>query len=144
MHAWYCVCVELCVPALLNAPPPKCLIIVLAKSQVTWQRAGELKWQMPPKDKIFVECLLFYRFGRSGFSISVDKTNMFLFPLLTSDLFILFVFLPLQRQVAGEVQTQPQDRAVNQIAMMLAIMGLSLSYYSAKQMTENVQAQPAP
>lgn len=42
------------------------------------------------------------------------------------------------------MQTQPQDRAVNQIAMMLAIMGLSLSYYSAKQMTEKVQAQPAP
>lgn len=50
----------------------------------------------------------------------------------------------LQRQVAGEVQTQPQDRAVNQIAMMLAIMGLSLSYYSAKQMTEKVHVQPAP
>ncbi|KAM4581553.1 uncharacterized protein PAE49_006045 [Odontesthes bonariensis] len=53
-------------------------------------------------------------------------------------------FRLLQRQVAGEVQTQPQDRAVNQLAMMLAIMGLSLSYYSAKQMTEKVQAQPAP
>ncbi|XP_050931840.1 putative transmembrane protein ZNF593OS [Lates calcarifer] len=53
-------------------------------------------------------------------------------------------FRLLQRQVAGEVQTQPQDRAINQIAMMLAIMGLSLSYYSAKQMTEKVQAQPAP
>ncbi|KAJ3597965.1 hypothetical protein NHX12_001480 [Muraenolepis orangiensis] len=34
------------------------------------------------------------------------------------------------RQVAGEVETQPRDRAVNQIAMMLAIMGLGLSYYS--------------
>ncbi|KAF6716654.1 hypothetical protein FQA47_008984 [Oryzias melastigma] len=53
-------------------------------------------------------------------------------------------FRLLQRQVAGEVQTQPQDRAVNQIAMMLAIMGLSLSYYSAKQMTEKVHVQPAP
>ncbi|XP_051261748.1 putative transmembrane protein ZNF593OS [Dicentrarchus labrax] len=53
-------------------------------------------------------------------------------------------FRLLQRQVAGEVQTQPQDRAVNQIAMMLAIMGLSLSYYSAKQMTEKVQVQPGP
>nr|XP_046256322.1 putative transmembrane protein ZNF593OS [Scatophagus argus] len=53
-------------------------------------------------------------------------------------------FRLLQRQVAGEVQTQPQDRAINQIAMMLAIMGLSLSYYSAKQMTEKVQVQPAP
>lgn len=60
---------------------------------------------------------------------------------LTSDLFSCH---PLQRQVAGEVQMQPQDRAVNQIAMMLAIMGLSLSYYSAKQMTEKVQVQPAP
>lgn len=55
-----------------------------------------------------------------------------------------FVCFCLQRQVAGEVQMQPQDRAVNQIAMMLAIMGLSLSYYSAKQMTEKVQVQPAP
>lgn len=63
--------------------------------------------------------------------------------LLTSDLCPV-CFLSLQRQVAGEVQTQPQDRTVNQIAMMLAIMGLSLSYYSAKQMTEKVQAQPAP
>nr|XP_054596960.1 putative transmembrane protein ZNF593OS [Nothobranchius furzeri] len=53
-------------------------------------------------------------------------------------------FRLLQRQVAGEVQTQPQDRAINQIAMMLAIMGLSLSYYSAKQMTEKVHVQPAP
>ncbi|KAK2844900.1 hypothetical protein Q5P01_011559 [Channa striata] len=53
-------------------------------------------------------------------------------------------FRLLQRQVAGEVQMQPQDRAVNQIAMMLAIIGLSMSYYSAKQMTEKVQAQPAP
>ena len=49
-----------------------------------------------------------------------------------------------QRQVAGEVQTKPHDRAVNQIAMMLAIMGLGLSYYSAKQMTETVQDQPPP
>ncbi|MCJ8745502.1 hypothetical protein PDJAM_G00130920 [Pangasius djambal] len=53
-------------------------------------------------------------------------------------------FRLLQRQVAGEVQTQPQDRSLNQIAMMLAIMGLSLSYYSAKQMTEKVQRGPVP
>lgn len=39
---------------------------------------------------------------------------------------------------------QPQDRTVNQIAMMLAILGLSLSYYSARQMTEKVQREPAP
>lgn len=65
--------------------------------------------------------------------------------LLLPHLSCSFVCRPLlQRQVAGEVQMQPQDRAVNQIAMMLAIMGLSLSYYSAKQMTEKVQAQPAP
>ncbi len=72
--------------------------------------------------------------------------NGSLFPLI-ADLWpltsVLFVFA-LQRQVAGEVQTQPQDRSVNQIAMMLAIMGLSLSYYSAKQMTEKVHVQPAP
>lgn len=53
-------------------------------------------------------------------------------------------FRLLQRQVAGEVETQPHDRAVNQLAMMLAIMGLSLSYYSAKQMTEKVHNQPPP
>ncbi|KAF7691975.1 hypothetical protein C0J45_18001 [Silurus meridionalis] len=53
-------------------------------------------------------------------------------------------FRLLQRQVAGEVQTPPQDRSLNQIAMMLAIMGLSLSYYSAKQMTEKVQHNPVP
>ncbi|XP_062421670.1 putative transmembrane protein ZNF593OS [Pungitius pungitius] len=56
----------------------------------------------------------------------------------------LTLSLVLQRQVAGEVRTQPQDRAVNQLAMMLAIMGLSLSYYSAKQMTEDVPAPPPP
>ncbi|TNN44809.1 hypothetical protein EYF80_044994 [Liparis tanakae] len=71
-------------------------------------------------------------------------------PLTSTDMIIRLgrltpgYFRLLQRQVAGEVQTQPQDRAINQIAMMLAIMGLSLSYYSAKQMTEKVQAPPAP
>lgn len=59
---------------------------------------------------------------------------------MTSDL----LHFGLQRQVAGEVEMQPQDRAVNQIAMMLAILGLGLSYYSAKQMTEKVQVEPAP
>lgn len=59
-------------------------------------------------------------------------------PYVDNSTFAFCVF-SLQRQVAGEVQTQPQDRAVNQIAMMLAIMGLSLSYYSAKRMTEKVQ-----
>ena len=53
------------------------------------------------------------------------------------------MFISPQRQVAGEVQTHPQDRAVNQIALMLAIMGLSLSYYSAKQMTEKVPTLPS-
>ncbi|KAG9337156.1 hypothetical protein JZ751_029747 [Albula glossodonta] len=53
-------------------------------------------------------------------------------------------FRLLQRQVAGEVQTQPQDRMVNQVAMMLAILGLGLSYYSARQMTDKVQNEPAP
>ncbi|CAL8288531.1 unnamed protein product [Merluccius merluccius] len=70
--------------------------------------------------------------------------------LLTTDMIIRLgrltpgYFRLLQRQVAGEVQTQPHDRAVNQIAMMLAIMGLGLSYYSAKQMTEEVQNPPPP
>ncbi|KAK7158329.1 hypothetical protein R3I93_009519 [Phoxinus phoxinus] len=53
-------------------------------------------------------------------------------------------FRLLQRQVAGEVQAPARDRSVNQIAMMLAIMGLSMSYYSAKQMTEKVHREPAP
>ncbi|XP_048009364.1 putative transmembrane protein ZNF593OS [Megalobrama amblycephala] len=53
-------------------------------------------------------------------------------------------FRLLQRQVAGEVQAPAHDRSVNQIAMMLAIMGLSLSYYSAKQMTEKVRHEPTP
>ena len=64
-------------------------------------------------------------------------------PLLCSPA-VLPCCATLQRQVAGEVQTQPQDRAVTQIAMMLAIMGLSLSYYSARQMTETVRVQPGP
>lgn len=64
--------------------------------------------------------------------------------MLLTLMFVFVVFLPPQRQVAGEVQMQPQDRAVNQIAMMLAILGLSLSYYSARQMTEKVQREPAP
>ncbi len=55
-----------------------------------------------------------------------------------------FFPLFLQRQVAGEVQAPTHDRSVNQIAMMLAIMGLSLSYYSAKQMTEKVHDEPTP
>lgn len=59
-------------------------------------------------------------------------------------LVINFFHLFLQRQVAGEVQAPTHDRSVNQIAMMLAIMGLSLSYYSAKQMTEKVRHEPAP
>lgn len=51
-------------------------------------------------------------------------------------------FRLLQRQVAGEIQAPAHDRSVNQIAMMLAIMGLSMSYYSAKQMTEKVRHEP--
>lgn len=75
-----------------------------------------------------------------GFFFFCMKYEVFC-PLLSD----LWPFSPsLQRQVAGQVQAQPQDRTVNQIAMMLAIMGLSLSYYSAKQMTEKVNAQPAP
>lgn len=60
--------------------------------------------------------------------------------LINNPFFLFF----LQRQVAGEVQAPVHDRSVNQIAMMLAIMGLSLSYYSAKQMTVKVRHEPAP
>ncbi|XP_058853511.1 putative transmembrane protein ZNF593OS [Acipenser ruthenus] len=53
-------------------------------------------------------------------------------------------FRLLQRQVAGEVQTQPKDRMVNHIAMLLAIVGLGLSYYSTRKMTAQARSIPAP
>ncbi|KAL4657599.1 hypothetical protein GN956_G4338 [Arapaima gigas] len=94
-------------------------------------------------------------FRQSNYSTDVSrerriKQSLFISKTLATDMIIRLgrltpgYFRLLQRQVAGEVQTQPQDRAVNQIAMMLAIMGLSLSYYSARQMTENVQREPNP
>ncbi|XP_059424525.1 putative transmembrane protein ZNF593OS isoform X2 [Carassius carassius] len=79
--------------------------------------------------------------GRFVSASSCTKTAVMIIRLgrLTPGYFRL-----LQRQVAGEVQAPTHDRSVNQIAMMLAIMGLSLSYYSAKQMTEKVRREPAP
>ncbi|KAJ7991480.1 hypothetical protein DPEC_G00284310 [Dallia pectoralis] len=47
-------------------------------------------------------------------------------------------FRLLQRQVSGEVQLQPQNGFTNQIAMILALVGLSVSFYSARQMAEQV------
>ncbi|KAG8451294.1 hypothetical protein GDO86_003497 [Hymenochirus boettgeri] len=40
----------------------------------------------------------------------------------------------LQLQVSGELASEPKDRLVNHLAMLLALMGLGLSYYSVRQM----------
>lgn len=41
-----------------------------------------------------------------------------------------------QRQVSGEVQMQPQSRGIDPIAMTMATVGMGMSLYSARQMTE--------
>lgn len=78
------------------------------------------------------------KYSKTGFDAPFENPVCFT-PNLVHSFCVLF-----QRQVAGEVQTQPQGSSLNQIAMMLAIMGLSLSYYSAKQMTVKVQREPVP
>lgn len=45
---------------------------------------------------------------------------------------------PWQRQVSGEVQIQPQKGFINQIAMTMAMVGISVSFYSARRMAEKV------
>ncbi|KAK6327904.1 hypothetical protein J4Q44_G00035500 [Coregonus suidteri] len=47
-------------------------------------------------------------------------------------------FRLLQRQVSGEVQMKPQNGLINQISMMMATVGISVSFYSARQMAERV------
>lgn len=39
-------------------------------------------------------------------------------------------------QVSGEVQMQPQSRGIDPIAMTMATVGMGVSLYSARQMTE--------
>lgn len=41
-----------------------------------------------------------------------------------------------QRQVSGEVQMQSQSRGLDPIAMTMATVGMGMSLYSARQMTE--------
>lgn len=127
---------EHCVPILLKSPQ----LINLPCSCFSADGTASLWDEIFPKRPVFItshQLLSLLTWNMSRRAHCCHRR-------LTSDLTCCFFFSPLQRQVAGEVQMQPQDRAVNQIAMMLAILGLGLSYYSAKQMTENVQVQPAP
>ncbi|XP_064408325.1 putative transmembrane protein ZNF593OS [Latimeria chalumnae] len=45
-------------------------------------------------------------------------------------------FRLLQMQITGELEPKETDRLVNHVAMLLAMMGLSLSYYSMRKMTK--------
>ncbi|KAG6931312.1 hypothetical protein G0U57_002036, partial [Chelydra serpentina] len=51
-------------------------------------------------------------------------------------------FRLLQMQLAGGLESEPKDRLVNHLALFLAIMGLSLSYYSVRRMTDPVTTSP--
>ncbi|CAM5114071.1 unnamed protein product [Natator depressus] len=53
-------------------------------------------------------------------------------------------FRLLQMQLARGLESEPKDRLVNHLALFLAIMGLSLSYYSVRQMTDPVRTPPEP
>ncbi|XP_076868577.1 uncharacterized protein LOC143519240 [Brachyhypopomus gauderio] len=77
-------------------------------------------------------------FSGSSFVFLPDPTDMIIrLGRLTPGYFHL-----LQRQVAGDVQALPPDRSLNQLAMILALLGLSVSFYSAKQL--RVKAQQGP
>ncbi|MEE6515487.1 hypothetical protein FKM82_024295 [Ascaphus truei] len=52
-------------------------------------------------------------------------------------------FRLLQLQVSGELASEPQDRLVNHLALMLAFMGLGLSYYSVRQMVHASSTPPS-
>lgn len=43
-------------------------------------------------------------------------------------------FRVLQMQVAGKLEYKSKDRLGNNLALVLALMGTSLSYYSARRM----------
>lgn len=44
-----------------------------------------------------------------------------------------------QRQMSGEVQIQPQSSLIDPIAMTMAAVGMGVSLYSARRMSERVQ-----
>ncbi|KYO25725.1 hypothetical protein Y1Q_0023555 [Alligator mississippiensis] len=52
-------------------------------------------------------------------------------------------FRLLQLQLSGVLECEPKDRLVNHTALLLAIMGLSLSYYSVRQLAKPVKPPPA-
>ncbi|XP_075189744.1 transmembrane protein ZNF593OS [Anomaloglossus baeobatrachus] len=52
-------------------------------------------------------------------------------------------FRLLQMQVAGELAAEPKDRLVNHLALLFALMGLRLSYYSARQMKQESNLPPS-
>ncbi|KAJ6663427.1 hypothetical protein lerEdw1_009506 [Lerista edwardsae] len=49
-----------------------------------------------------------------------------------------------QMQLASGRGSKPQDRLMNHLALLLATMGLSLSYYSVRQMGEEDKLDPEP
>ncbi|XP_069080098.1 putative transmembrane protein ZNF593OS [Pleurodeles waltl] len=53
-------------------------------------------------------------------------------------------FRLLQMQVAGELESEPKDRLVNHMALLLALMGLGLSYYSVRKMVHQASSPSGP
>uniref|UniRef100_A0A6I8N1Y4 ZNF593 opposite strand n=1 Tax=Ornithorhynchus anatinus TaxID=9258 RepID=A0A6I8N1Y4_ORNAN len=53
-------------------------------------------------------------------------------------------FRVLQMQVAGELEAEPRDQMVNHVAALLAVLGLSVSFYSARRLAEQGRVPPAP
>ncbi|XP_071993183.1 putative transmembrane protein ZNF593OS isoform X2 [Engystomops pustulosus] len=45
-------------------------------------------------------------------------------------------------QVSGELAAEPKDRLVNHLALLFALMGLGLSYYSVRQMVQESNLPP--
>ncbi|XP_063810820.1 putative transmembrane protein ZNF593OS [Pseudophryne corroboree] len=52
-------------------------------------------------------------------------------------------FRLLQLQVSGELATEPKDRLANRLALLLALMGLGLSYYSVRQLVQESSLPPS-
>ncbi|KAG8143138.1 hypothetical protein E2320_000405 [Naja naja] len=51
-------------------------------------------------------------------------------------------FRLLQMQLASGSESESKDRLMNHLALILAIMGLSLSYYSVRQLSEEIKPPP--
>ncbi|KAK9394731.1 hypothetical protein NXF25_015259 [Crotalus adamanteus] len=47
-------------------------------------------------------------------------------------------------QLASGSESESEDRLMNHLALILAIMGLSLSYYSVRQLSEEIKPPPEP